>query len=324
MRLRFWGTRGSLPVALGAAALRRKLVDVLLAADGRRYADAADAAAFVDTLPFALAQTYGGNSSCVELEWETPAAGSHEYVLCDMGSGLRPFGNAVLARHGAQTAHVFHVFLSHLHWDHIMGFPLFAPAYLPGNRIRIHGCHPQLEQAIRRQHSAPWFPVEFAQLPAQIEFEWLEPGRSYDIAGYRVTPKKQLHGGDSYGYRFERGGKAVVYSTDSEHKLDSAEETEGFVEFFRQADAVVFDAMYSLADAVSMKEDWGHSSNVTGVELCQLAGAHRLVLFHHEPVHDDARIAQIESESQRLERITREGHAPLEVVAAWDGLELTV
>lgn len=324
MRLRFWGTRGSMPVALGAAALRRKLVEVLLAADGRRFADAAEAAAFVDTLPFALAQTYGGNSSCVELEWATPAAGGHEYLLCDMGSGLRPFGNAVLARHGAQTPNVFHLVLSHLHWDHVMGFPLFAPAYIPGNRIRIYGCHPQLEQAIRGQHSAPGFPVEFGQLPAQIEFEGLEPERSYDIAGYRVTPKKQLHGGDSYGYRFERGGKAVVYSTDSEHKLESVEETEGFVEFFRGADAVVFDAMYSLADAVSMKEDWGHSSNVTGVELCQLAGARRLVLFHHEPVHDDACIAQIESESRRLERITRADHAPLEVMAAYDGLELTV
>lgn len=324
MRLRFWGTRGSLPVSLTAAALRRKLAQVLVEADGRRFTDAAEAEAWIATLPFETAQTYGGHSSCVELEWTEPGAASHEYVLCDLGSGLRPFGSAVLARHGAQTPNTFHVFLSHLHWDHIMGFPLFAPAYIPGNRIRIHGCHAELEQAIRRQHGAPSFPVEFAQLPAQIEFVALQPGESYNIAGYCVTPKKQLHSGDSYGYRFERGGKAVVYSTDSEHKLDSAGETEGFVQFFREADAVVFDAMYSLADAVSMKEDWGHSSNVTGVELCQFADARRLVLFHHEPVNDDARIAQIERESQRLERITREGHAPLQVIAAYDGLELTV
>ncbi|HSW15572.1 MAG TPA: MBL fold metallo-hydrolase [Solimonas sp.] len=324
MRLRFWGTRGSLPVALTAAGLKRKLAQVLVEAKGRHFADTAEAEAWLGSLPFETAQTYGGHTSCVELEWTQPGSATHEYLLCDLGSGLRPFGNQVLARHGPQTPNTFHVFLSHLHWDHIMGLPLFAPLYIPGNRVVIHGCHAELEQAIRRQHSAPCFPVEFAQLPSKIEFVTLEPDHSYDIAGWRVTPKKQLHGGDSYGYRFERGGKTVVYSTDSEHKLDSAEETEGFVEFFREADVVVFDAMYSLADAVSMKEDWGHSSNVTGVELCQLAGAKRLLLYHHEPVHGDARIAQVERESQRLERITREGHAPLEVIAAWDGLELDV
>jgi len=322
MLLRFWGTRGSLPVALTAAGLRRKLAEVLLAADGQRFADLRAADDYLQTLPFAQAQTFGGHTSCVELEWNTPATNGHDYVLCDLGTGARPFGSAVLARHGAGRANVFHVFLSHLHWDHIMGFPLFAPAYVPGNRIRLYGCHPDIEQAFRRQHGAPSFPVEFDQLPADIEFVRLTPGQPQDIAGWRVTAKRQLHAGDSYGYRFERGGKSVVYSTDSEHKLEDPAQTEAFCEFFRDADAVVFDAMYSLADAVSVKEDWGHSNNVTGVELCQLAGARRLVLFHHEPIFDDARIAQIEAESQRLERITREGHAPLQVIAAYDGLEL--
>ena len=149
----------------------------------------------------------------------------------------------------------------------------------------------------------------------------LEAGRSYDIAGMRVTPKLQLHAGDSYGYRFEHAGKSVVYSTDSEHRLDSSDEREGFVDFFRDADLVVFDAMYSLADAVSVKADWGHSSNVVGVELCQAAHARRLCLFHHEPVHDDAHIAALLQETRRFEEITRGGHR-LEGVSAWDGLEL--
>ena len=80
----------------------------------------------------------------------------------------------------------------------------------------------------------------------------------------------------------------MVYSTDSEHKRDEPAETDAFVEFFRDADLVIFDAMYSLAEAISVKEDWGHSSNIVGVELCQLARARHLCLFHHEPVHDDA------------------------------------
>jgi len=94
-----------------------------------------------------------------------------------------------------------------------------------------------------------------------------------------------------------------------------------FTEFFRNADLVVFDGMYSLADSISVKADWGHSSNIVGVELCQLAHAAHLCLFHHEPAYDDAAIARVLDETRRLEQITRAGH-PLRVSAAYDGLEI--
>src|SRR4029450_273443 len=122
-------------------------------------------------------------------------------------------------------------------------------------------------------------------------------------------------GGLSYGCRFEKQGRIVVYSTDSEHKQADPQETKAFVEFFRDADLVVFDAQYSLADAVSVKEDWGHSSNVVGVELCQLARARRLCLYHHEPIFDDERLATLLAETRRLEEITGRDHR-LEVLAA--------
>ena len=136
-----------------------------------------------------------------------------------------------------------------------------------------------------------------------------------------MTATPQQHSGDSYGYRIERGGKSLVYTTDTEHKLDEYGQTQRFVEFFRNADAVVFDSMYSLADAMSVKEDWGHSSNVIGVELCQMAKAKRLLLFHHEPVFDDAQLVRILEETRRFEQITREDH-PVEVLSAYDGLKL--
>src|SRR4029079_5263957 len=215
----------------------------------------------------------------------------------------------------------FHVFQSHLHWDHIMGFPFFTPAYIPGHKITIYGCHDELELAFRRQQDAPSFPVGFALMGAKISFVQLEPGKPYDIAGYRVVAKPQLHGGDSFGYRFERGGHAVVYSTDSEHKLEDAEESQGFVDFFSNADVVIFDAMYSLADTVSVKEDWGHSSNVVGVELCQRARARHLCLYHHQHIPDAAKIAMILRETQRLEEITGRDHR-VAVSAAWDGMEI--
>ena len=317
MLVRFWGTRGSIPVAMPASAMKKKLVALLAKSIGKSLQTVADVEAFVEQeCPTPL--TFGGNSSCVQID-----VGASEYVLCDMGSGARVFGNHMLATHGPAKPQTYHVFMSHLHWDHIMGFPFFTPAYIPGHRIRIYGCHNELEHAFRRQQAPPSFPVDFSMMGAKIEFQQLEPGRTYDIAGYRVTPKAQAHGGDSYGYRLERGDKAMIYSTDSEHKLENAEETEGFVEFFRNADLVIFDAMYSLADAVSVKEDWGHSSNIVGVELCQLAHAKHLVLFHHEPAYDDATIERVWHETERLEEITRAEH-PVKVTAAYDGLEVTL
>lgn len=319
MRVRFWGTRGSLPVALTAEDVRTRISRVLVAARGRTFRSQQEAGAFIDGLPFELRGTWGGHTSCVQIQSE---AMQNDIVLCDLGSGVRPLGQQLLAQHGREMRMTFHVFMSHAHWDHIMGFPFFAPAYLPGCTVRLYGGHENLLDALERQQDAPSFPVPLSTLRAKIEYQRLEPGRVHEIAGLRVSLKKQLHGGDSYGYRFEQGSQCVVYSTDSEHKLADREELLGFVEFFRDADLVIFDAMYSLADLMTVKADWGHSSNVIGVELCQLAGARRLALFHHEPMFGDARLAEIEAETQRLESITRGERAPLQVLSAYDGLEI--
>ncbi len=319
LRVTFWGTRGSIPVALDSASIRDKLAKAIVAAAGRGLDTLDKARAWVDNeLDFAVSHTFGGNSACIQLD-----GGGTEYVLCDLGSGVRGFGSHVLARHGPAHFNVYHVFMSHLHWDHIMGFPFFAPAYVPGNTIRIYGCHAELESALRRQQDAPFFPVPFHRLGATIEFLVLQPERSYDIAGWSVTAKLQAHSGDSYGYRFVRDGRVIVYTTDSEHRLDDPNAVEGAATFFADADLVIFDAMYSLAEAVSVKEDWGHSSNVVGVELCQLANAKHLVLFHHEPANNDERIAQIWRETVRYEEISRSG-TPLRISVAYDGLEIEV
>jgi len=315
MRVRFWGTRGSLPVALGADALRAKLRRVLREASGRRFTTAEDIDTFLDTQPFALAGTYGGNTSCVQID-----PGGNEYVLCDLGSGARAFAQAIMAKHGAD-GQTYHILVSHPHWDHIMGLPFFTPAYVAGNRLRIYGGHAELEMALRRQQDRPSFPVDFSAFKATIEFIHLDTARAYDIAGMRVTVKLQRHAGDSYGYRFEGGGRSVVYSTDSEHTLADPLDTQGFVDFFRDADLVIFDAMYSLADAISVKADWGHSSNIVGVELCQMARVGHLCLFHHEPAIDDEAISHLLVDAQRLEELTSEGKG-LRVSAAYDGMEI--
>ena len=316
--IRFWGTRGSLPATLTAEAVRQKIVAALAGASGRVFATRRDLNEYVDGLGFAVSGTYGGHTSCVEL-----VTRGSEYVLCDLGSGLLPFGQAALARHGAASPQTYHIFVSHMHWDHIMGLPFFKPAYLPGNRVCFYGGHPGLEAALRRQQDPPSFPADFSALRADIEFTCLEPGRRYDIAGMAVTAMRQRHPGDSYGFRFESDGRSVVYTTDSEHKLDDPAQTAAFVEFFRDADVVIFDAMYSLAETTSAKADWGHSSNIVGVELCQLAGARQLCMFHHEPTNDDETISRVLADTRRLEEITR-GAAPLRITAAYDGMEIAL
>jgi phosphoribosyl 1,2-cyclic phosphodiesterase len=318
VRVRFWGTRGSIPVALTSADVRDKLAQALLQASGRTFASYEEAHAFASSeLDFSLTHTFGGHTPCVELE-----VPGEEYFVCDMGSGARPFGQHVLARQARRPATV-NVFMSHVHWDHIMGFPFFGPAYVPGTKIRIHGCHDVLEHAFRLQQSPPCFPVTFDQLGAQVEFVQLALDKPHTVAGLTVTPHLQLHGGDSYGFRFEHGGKSVIYSTDSEHKLENRTEAEAFAAFFRGADVVIFDAMYALAEAISVKADWGHSSNIVGVELCQMAGAKHLCLFHHEPVFDDAAIDAVLAETRRLEEITR-GATALRISAAFDGMDIAL
>lgn len=319
MLVRFWGTRGSLPVAPTADTIRRKVANALIAADGRRFADEIEAQSFVEhDLSFAAGATYGGATPCVELE------SGPSYFICDMGSGLRPFGIDSLKRNAAGHSKTYNFFQSHLHWDHIMGFPFFAPAFDPEATIRIHAGHPDAEEAFRRQQEEISFPVPFEWLRADIEFVQLTPGQTHEVDGMRVETILQNHSHGSYGYRFtDADGRTVIYSTDSEHKLENMAVEAAFIDFFSEADLVICDTMYSLADSVSMKEDWGHSSNLVAVDLCHQARAKCLALFHHEPTYEDEDIQRMHEESIRYEELTRDG-PPLDVICAYDGLEVRI
>ena len=288
-RVRFWGTRGSLPVALTAAGVRRQDRHARCAARGPHVrVGRATSSAYVDGLAFAVAGTYGGHTSCVEIE-----TGGPDYVLCDLGSGVRPFGQAALARHGRQSPQTY----PHLHVPRALG-PHHGPAVLraglhsgqPGPHLRQPpGARGGAAPPAGRSRRFRWTSRSCAR---DIEFVHLEPGR---------PPRRRRHDGHApccsatpaiptaTASSRERPDASSTRPIPSTSSRDPAE-TERFVEFFRDADLVIFDAMYSLAEAISVKADWGHSSNVVGVELCQLAGARHLCLFHHEPAFDDAAI----------------------------------
>jgi len=293
--------------------VRWKISKVLEAAQHQDLSSAEARERFIDSvLPFALRGSCGGNTSCVQI------GDSEEHILCDAGTGLRDFGNHLMkiGRGGSST---FHIFISHLHWDHIQGFPFFVPAYIPGNKINIYGCHPGLADAFRRQQESPFFPVTLAELAASIHFTTLSPDKEYDISGYHIKIMEQDHPGKSYGYSFSRNGRKIVYSTDSEHQ--SNPEGSLFVDFFKDADLLIFDAQYSLAEAELVKRTWGHSSNIMGVELAVLAGARHLVLFHTEPNFDDQRLDDMKEKTNAYSRIYAEDQQ-LSVSVAYDGLEV--
>jgi phosphoribosyl 1,2-cyclic phosphodiesterase len=317
MWVRFWGTRGSLPVAQKAMTVRDKIARALVAADGRRFADVAEATRFAETeLDFATGGTFGGATTCVEME-----SGDGSFLVCDMGSGLREFGLDAMKRCAAGHKRTYNIFMSHLHWDHIMGFPFFAPAFDPEATIVIHSGHKDAEQALRRQQEEISFPVPFDWLRASISFRHLVPSERYEIAGAAIDVVAQHHSYGSFGYRFTRSGKSAVFSTDSEHKIDDVDAEREVINFFRGADLAICDTMYSLADAVTMKEDWGHSSNIVAVDLCHAAAVRRLALFHHEPTYGDEKLQELHAETIRYEELTRTG-TPLEISCAYDGLEV--
>ena len=236
--------------------------------------------------------------------------------------GFASFGVDAASRYVDGHRKKYNFFLSHMHWDHIMGFPAFLPANDSDAEIVIYACHPDAEEALRRQQQEISFPTSFAFWAANIRFVTLEPGEEVEVDGLRVAAMRQDHPHDSFGYRFDGGpGRTVVYSTDSEHKIGNMDWEAAFVGFFRDADLVICDTMYSLAESDSTKEDWGHSSNIVAIDLCHQARARQLALFHHDPRRDDDDIQWMHEDSIRYEELTRDG-PPLEVLCAYDGLEV--
>jgi phosphoribosyl 1,2-cyclic phosphodiesterase len=313
MKIVVWGSTGSLPATMNSAVIRDKICAALESARGKTLPGRQDIERFVDTLPFPCRGTYGGNTSCVEIR------NGDEPILLDAGSGIRDFGHYCMQ--AGKRAARFHVFMSHLHWDHLQGFPFFAPAFVKGNVISVYGCHRELKNAFIAQQAPQYFPVDLDYMKAEKRFIMLEPGKTYDIAGYKVTAIVQDHPGDSYGYCFERNGRKIVYSTDSEHRERPHYDQSPLVELSRDADLLIFDAQYSLMDSIDAKESWGHSSNMVGVEIAVRSNVKHLCLFHSEPTHDDAALHKTLGEAEKYAALYADASA-LKISLAYDGLEI--
>ena len=165
MKVHFRGTRGSIPTAQTAHDITDKVVSALLAARGKDLRSEGQIREFVGQhLPFHTGSGYGGNTPCVQV-----STGADEFLIFDAGSGIRSLGQEIVK--DSPSDNEFHLFFSHFHYDHIQGLPFFAPAYIPGNRIVIHGCHNDIENFLREQMRTPFFPIDFDSFQSEIIFQ---------------------------------------------------------------------------------------------------------------------------------------------------------
>ena len=264
MRIRFWGTRGSLAKP-GPSTIR-----------------------------------YGGNTSCVEVR---AADGTLIILACATGAHDRGRRVGVWGQRPIRG----HLLITHTHWDHIQGFPFFAPLFVQGNEWDVHapqGLGQRLEDTLAGQMEYAYFPVTLGELGATIRYHEVSES-IFDLGTVQVTARYLNHPGIALGFRLEVGGIAVVYATDHEphsrHQPDATDpaqllpvhrEDQRHVEFLAGADLVIHDAQYTLEEYPS-KLSWGHSPAELAVDFALAAGVKRLALFHHDPLRDDAAIDRL-------------------------------
>jgi diguanylate cyclase (GGDEF)-like protein len=285
MQLRFWGTRGS------------------IAAPGPKTA------------------RYGGNTSCVEVR-----ASDGTVIVLDCGTGARELG-LHLARTMPQPIRL-HLFIGHTHWDHIQGFPFFVPAFLPGSELNIYapiGFQRGLEEAMAGQMEYSYFPVKMRDLRSRIHFTELDEG-FFRVGDVLVETQYMNHTAPTIAYRMTSDGATIAYATDHEPfwnasgRVSQHPGDERHIAFLKGANLVIHDAQYT-EEEYRDKVGWGHSSIEYAVDVALAAGVERLVLFHHDPAHNDDTMDRMEVMARA--HVARRGQA-LDVLAAREGLELQV
>ena len=230
---------------------------------------------------------YGGNTTCMEIN-----CGSRTLII-DAGSGIRELGLSLLQRGGPVQADVF---FTHLHLDHVTGFPFFAPFYNPSNSFTLYAGHLQqpktLEGILKNMIiTDPMFPVPASVILGCCQFKDFDSGADlhpHDDVVVKTAPLNHPNG--ACGYRVEYNGHAIAVITDTEHPEEGMDEN--VLRLVQDADVMVYDAAYTDEEYPKFK-GWGHSTWQTAVKIAEAANVTKTVLFHHDPSHDDARMDEI-------------------------------
>ncbi len=225
---------------------------------------------------------YGGNTSCIEMQ----IAGKR--LIFDGGTGIRELGKELMQEMPVEA----YIFFTHYHWDHIQGFPLFAPAFTEGNCFHIYGAIPPEGESMK-QHFIDRVlhynsPVPLKGMQADLRFYELQHDQKMILHGIEIETGSLNHPNTAMGYRVTWNGRSVVYCSDTEHFPDRLDES--VVNLARDADVLIYDAMYTddeYHNPKSSKVGWGHSTWQEAVKVAEAAGVRRVVIFHHEPTHSD-------------------------------------
>ena len=280
MKVKFWGTRGSVPVP------------------GK------------DTI------VYGGNTSCTEVTLE-----SGRKVIIDSGTGIRPLGEHLSAR--GETVDI-HLLITHIHWDHVLGFPFFAPIHDPTTKISVDGfptCMKGLKIPFDNKMADGFFPVKFDDLEAEINYlDRLNRG-PLEIDGVVIDSIPLQHPQGGFGFRFYDGEKTFVFLTDNEltKQIIDGRYPEDYIAFCKDADILVHDAQYT-PDEIDERRGWGHSDYINTLNLATEAHVKRLVLYHHDPSRKDREIDSIVAHCREIGGKNNNG---IIIDAAKEGSELT-
>ena len=279
MKVNFWGVRGSIPC------------------------------------PGSNTVKYGGNTLCIELRFQA----NDRLIIIDAGSGIRELGNAMLSRDLSRGPINTEIFLTHTHWDHIMGLPFFVPLYIPGTKIKVYGPvtyeDDTLEDVVGGQLTYRYFPIRQAELAAKIQYVNLKEEHLDLGDGISLTTKYLNHPVLCLGYRFEYHGKVLCTAYDTEPfqnvfcvdpgdpSYDAAmaqegeavarEENQRIEQFFADADLLIHDTQYTHEEYIASKVGWGHTSFEHAIDAAKRANIKKLALIHHEPLRTDTQIDEL-------------------------------
>lgn len=251
---------------------------------------------------------YGGNTACIELKLD------EQLFILDAGTGLRNFGSTL--KHQNQSLQ-FNFFFSHTHWDHIQGLPFFMPAYNPKNKLNFYGAG-NLKDILSGQMQPDYFPLKIENLNAELSFHSIEPG-IYDVQGVSVEAFPVNHPGITFGYRFKTGDIDIVYISDNEPP-ELKSDMDPLVAFVQNADILIHDAQYT-PEEYSQHKGWGHSPFTYPVESAVQSNIKRLILFHHDPQHNDDAVDII---LKRSLKFARKLPSALDISAASEGLRINL
>ncbi|MFP4266853.1 MAG: MBL fold metallo-hydrolase [Spirochaetaceae bacterium] len=314
MLVRFWGVRGSIPTPLSPEEVRRKISAVVERVTPSDIKTQEDRERFLAGLPPYLFGTAGGNTTCVEVRLSDDTL-----ILFDAGTGISRFAASTAKR----EKHIkeFHLFITHFHWDHLQGFPFFTPhMFDPQCTLHVYSPREDAEEILRAQMQLPYFPITMDTMQAKIRFYHITEG-PVGIGPARVDWRRMKHPGASYSYRITEKNRSCIFSTDTELMEADFEKTEENISFYKDTNLIIMDTQYTLDEAIE-KYDWGHSSYSLAVDFAADWNIGTLVLFHHEPLYNDAKMFSIQKSANWYK--SHLDKQDMRILLATEGLELEV